>query len=212
MSCETHPSEKPSVAPSISIGPTASPTKDAPATPTSTSSSSPTDLTPSTTASPTKHGPGTPTSTLSSSPTDVCEDDESYISPVVLNMGCELYDSPSFDCYSFENVMTPQQIQELLARCPKTCGVSCETHPSMKQTVGPSSYPTVSVIPSSRPSLSPSECVDDESYQTPFNSNVGCTFFENAKYDCHAMNLLLSEAEINDLFARCPVSCKSPCV
>lgn len=61
------------------------------------------------------------------------------------------------------------------------------------------------------PSLHPSECIDDETYRTPFNSNVGCTFFEKAKASCNEWGSLLSETELNDLLEMCPVSCKNPC-
>ena len=91
-----------------------------------------------------------PNEVPSMSPTD-CNDNESYVSPINKAYGCALYNSTNCDCYTFKNMMTPEEFQDVFKSCPKTCGVPCDYRP-----VSPSFSPSVSMQPTARRSEQPS--------------------------------------------------------
>ena len=160
VSCEIQPSEIPSEKPSISTQPSAIPSQKPSHRPSFTPSNLPTFI-------PSNH-PSTlpnrvPSQSPSVSPTKTsndCVDDESYISPIAPDFGCELY--ANLDCNFFQSNMTEQQMQELLASCPETCGVvSCEI------TSRPSSSVSRSVLPSMLPSRVPTQNPSDKPSSHP---------------------------------------------
>jgi len=54
------------------------------------------------------------------SPT-VCEDDESYISPITPTYGCKLYCET--DCNQWAPLLTDTEFQDMLSSCPLSCGL-----------------------------------------------------------------------------------------
>ena len=149
-----------------------------------------------------------PTVSPSAHPIEECKDDESYTSPIFKDSGCEVQRDSGCDCYTFKHLMTAEELQDLFDKCPETCGVPCNFQLPSPSAV-PSSYK--SIVPSSTPSAHPSECVDDVDFQNPFSPEFGCSFFKHAVYDCYSWEGALSEAQISDLLASCPVSCGIPC-
>jgi hypothetical protein len=61
-------------------------------------------------------GDNTPTA----SPT-VCEDDESYISPINPKYGCKLYCET--DCNKFVTLLVGTEVQDMFSSCPLSCGL-----------------------------------------------------------------------------------------
>ena len=56
-----------------------------------------------------------------------CTDDPSYISPINPSFGCELHNIDGVcDCESWSFLLTPEELKDLFARCPDTCGVPCD--------------------------------------------------------------------------------------
>ena len=148
------PTNAPSHTPSVSMIPTASPTKDDGSggiTFSPTEAPNPRSITIQPSAVPSQK----PTKTSND-----CVDDESYTSPIAPDFGCELY--ANLDCNFFQSNMTEQQMQELLASCPETCGVvSCEI------TSRPSSSVSRSVLPSMLPSRVPTQNPSDKPSSHP---------------------------------------------
>ena len=204
VSCEIQPSEIPSEKPSISTQPSAIPSQKPSHRPSFTPSNLPTFI-------PSNH-PSTlpnrvPSQSPSVSPTKTsndCVDDESYISPIAPDFGCELY--ANLDCNHFQSSMTEQQMQELLASCPETCGVvSCEIQPSEIPSEKPSISTQPSAIPSQKPTKTSNDCVDDESYISPIAPNFGCELYANL--DCNFFQSNMTEQQMQELLASCPETC-----
>ncbi len=64
-----------------------------------------------------------PSMAPSSSVGVVCSDDPVYRSPFNDKFGCNLYE-PEF-CSKWRNVLSPEDFEEVLKRCPVSCGVPC---------------------------------------------------------------------------------------
>ena len=143
----------------------------------------------------------------SQSPSD-CSDDATYISPINKKYGCDLYNSTNCDCYTFKDLMTLQEMQELFSSCPKTCDVACDYRP-----VSPSSSPSISIRPTFNPSqnpstsLQPTGCDDNPDYESPINCNLGCGFHEDAEFGCKEWSSILSQEETQELLTNCPRAC-----
>jgi len=107
--------------------------------------------------------------------------------------------------------LTHQEVDELLDKCPLACGECKELMPNTpKPTKDPTTKPTPSptVNPTRNPTLKPtkhqSNCSDDSKYI----SKLGVACADHAGINCNAMLLLgFTEAEMKDLFSKCPRSC-----
>ena len=191
-------SESPSAGPTLaaSQNPTDIPSKDPTGSPSMTPSKAPTDR-PSET--PTMTPSKAPTDRPSASPTadslgnQGCTDDPSYQSPISALPGCGVYATDCCDCYSFEEFLTTEELQEALERCPFTCN-------------------TCSASPSSSPSFTRTSCDDNPNFESTINSNFGCEIHNTGEdCDCTAWSVFLSEDEMESLYANCPETCGVPC-
>jgi len=105
--------------------------------------------------------------------------------------------------------------------------------PSINPSIGISSSPSTSISPtitsttefpslmpyslSSNPTHShsltvsskPSICVDDNEYRSPINPRFGCELYCGT--DCLQWGSLLNFTQLQEVFTRCPDSCKVPC-
>lgn len=83
---------------------------------------------------------------------------------------------------------------------------------SMTPSQAPSnSTNTPTMIPTNEPSSVPSErkCFDDITYRSPINSIFGCNLYCGT--ECSKWSVLLSTDQMQELFTRCPDTCKVPC-
>jgi len=81
-------------------------------------------VSPSPSTTPSQRPSLTPSSIPSVHPTE-CSDDNNYRSPISPTFGCELYNSPIADCYSWSDLLTDEQLQDVFTSCPISCGVPC---------------------------------------------------------------------------------------
>ena len=140
-------------------------------------------------------GNNEPSSIPSMNPTmtNDCLDDGNYKSPFNPTKGCELHSAPNFDCYTFQSIMSSEELQELLDSCPKTCNIQCDTKASLS------------------PSSQPSACTDDDDYKSPFSNDFGCAFFASASLRCDEWGEALTEEQTLHLWRSCPVACGLEC-
>jgi len=87
----------------------------------------------------------------------------------------------------------------------------------------PSMSPSPSTTPSQRPSPKPStiasvhptKCTDDAHYYSPINHEFGCELYSitdsTGDVDCSMWGALLTDAQLQDVFTSCPITCGVPC-
>jgi len=70
------------------------------------------------------------------------------------------------------------------------------------------------------PSTTPSQiqCTDDDNYRSPINPELGCQLYNATNWTCDGDNVdcsmwgaLLTDAQLQDVFASCPITCGVPC-
>ena len=141
-----------------------------------------------------------PTVSPSVSPTEKqCADDPTYANPAVAGAGCEIYTTLQCDCFTFEKLMTHQELKEVFERCPVACDVPCDYEPPTRSP----SYQS--------PTPAPTVCSDDPHYVSPINSNFGCEFFDEAELTCDEFSGILSPEQLDDLLRSCPHACEVDC-
>ena len=163
-----------------------------------------------------------------------CIDDETYTSPIVPSYGCELYRAENCNCYTFQPVMTDEQLQDLFTRCPEACDVDCDfqyesptsTPSRSAATFSPTSVrnPSSNSVPSVRPtkapiqnSLHPSiinvhDCTDDKHYRSPLFPSKGCELHTQPEFeDCTSFARVLTQTQLQNLLDSCPETCEIAC-
>lgn len=137
----------------------------------------------------------TPTSVPTSPPDTTCVDDPTYVSPINSAFGCEFHLFTPQDCLYWCPVhISPDELVELLDRCPHSCGLCGEdTNPDTLA-----------------PTISPSRgCRDDPTYIHPTKPMWTCETFETA--NCMELRPIFEPDDFADLLHRCPEACDVPC-
>jgi len=124
-----------------------------------------------------------PTASPTKAP-ETCIDDPTYLFPFNQKYGCQIFANSPLTCQQFGAILTPDQVQEAMDRCPLSCDVPCGDD---------------------TPTANPTICEDDESYISPIHLTYGCKLY--CETDCNKWAPLLNATELQDVLSSCPLSC-----